>query len=299
MNRAIVILLLATAQASAANLVQNPGFEMRLGDKPAGWHVYVEPQEGSVGKLDGTEALDGLWSVMLHNEFPYSDEPANNWSQNVLEDLSNKTLTLRASIKTEEATEASLWIQCFRKDPWEIVLQKSTADTVPLRGSRPWTPVEIQVTVPVATDFVVVRCVLKGTGTAWFDQISLEEKKVAVPAVPTAEKPVTAPLAPESPVMPRVPDLPSAAPPSSDATRNEIVSAHEAIREANEALRQSNQALSEQLEIMREELDAMRKQIREVGDAAKKTPAESSTAPEAPVPPLVPRAPTAQDKGSP
>jgi len=295
MIRIIVILLVAAAPGGAGNLLENPGFESRLGDMPAGWYVYVEPQEGSVGELSGADVLEGRRSAMLRNGFAYPVEPANNWSQNILADLSGKTLVLRGSIKTEEATEAALWLQCFRRDPWNIVLQKSTADTLSMNGTHPWTPVEAQVTVPADTDFVVVRCVLKGTGTAWFDQISLERKDVPVSANPVVEKPVAAPLTPPSPVMPTIPDMPRVSSPSSNVARDEIISAHEAIREANEALRQSNQALAEQLQAMREQLDAMRNQIRAVGQMSKEVAAEANSGPEAPVPPLVPRVPEAQD----
>ena len=299
MNRLIAILVIAAAPAGAVNLLQNPGFENRLGDVPAGWHVYVEPQEGSVAELDGAETLEGRWSVMLRNEFSYPVEPANNWSQNILDDLSGKTVVVTGSIKTKEATGAALWIQCFRKDPWEVVLQKSTEDTVSMSGTQPWTLVEMQVTVPGDTDFVVLRCVLKGTGAAWFDQLSIEEKAVPALTPPVVEKPVAAPLSPKLPAMPAIPQTPSTAPPAGDGAREEIISAHEAIREANDALRQSNQALAEQLQAMRDQLESMRNQIREAGEMVKEVAADANASPKAPVPPLIPHATEVQEGGAP
>jgi hypothetical protein len=296
MKRLALIFLVAAAPAVTADLLQNPGFETRLGDAPADWYMYVEPQEGAVAEWNDAEFLEGRKSVMLRNELPYPNEPANNWSQNVLDDLSGKAVVLRGSIKTEDATEAALWIQCFRKNPWKVMLQKSTSETVPVSGTLPWTPVEMETTVPDDTDFVVIRCVLKGTGAAWFDEISLETREVKSPPVRAIEKPVAAPLAPNTPVVPKVPDMPQAAPPSTNATRDEILDAHEAIRDANEALRQSNQALAEQIQAMRDQLEALRQQIREAGE---NVTTEKEAVPQAPVPPLVPRIPESEKEETP
>ncbi|GMV92687.1 MAG: hypothetical protein AMXMBFR82_24650 [Candidatus Hydrogenedentota bacterium] len=291
MNRFAVIAVCAALSAQGADLLQNPGFETRQGDLPAQWHVYVEPQEGSLAELDGAAAHEGQWSVRLHNALPYAEEPANNWSQNVLADLSEDTVVLSGWIKTEEAGEAALWIQCFRKDPWEVLLQESTGDTDSLSGSQPWTEVTVEADVPEGTDFIVVRCVLKGTGTAWFDDVSLEVKEKPASVSPAAEKPVVAPAAPTVPTMPKSPESPRVAPPTDTTTGDEIVAAHEAIREANEALRESNEALAAQLKAMQEQLKAMREQIREAG-AIDSDDAESRS----PVPPLIPHVPKQLDE---
>lgn len=300
MNRFAAIVLLLATSASAGNMLQNAGFEARLGDMPTGWHVYVEPQEGSSAKFDAAEAHEGQWSAQLRNEFPYTEEPANNWSQNVLEPLAKSVVTLSGWIKTEDATEAAIWIQCFRKDPWEVLLQASTSTATPMSGTNPWTEVTTEATVPEGTDFCVVRCVLKGTGAAWYDDIALEVKEKPQSASPAAEKPVAAPKAPKAPTMPHVPQAPSPAPKlNSDVPREEIVAAHEAVRDANEALRQSNEALAEQLKAMREQMESLRQQIREAGDAAKNTIAEGKAAPAVPAPPLIPHVPEQQQKDSP
>jgi len=210
--------------------------------------------------------------------------------------LSGKTVVLHGSIKTEDATEAALWIQCFRKDPWKVMLQKSTADTIPVSGTLAWTPVEMEKTVPQETDFVVIRCVLKGTGAAWFDAISLETRETKSSPVRAVEKPVAAPLAPNVPVVPKVPDVLPVAPPSTNATGDEIRDAHEAIRDANEALRQSNQALAEQIQAMRDQLEALRQQIREASENAT---TQQEAIPQAPIPPLVPRLPESEKEETP
>lgn len=299
MKRLIAIIFVVAVPGGAANLLHNPGFETRVGDMPADWHVYVEPQDGSTAELYGAEALEGRWSVMLQNAHPYAKEPANNWSQNILEDLSGKTLVITGSIKTEDATNAALWIQCFRKDPWEVLLQKSTADTQPLTGTNPWTPVEMQVTVPADTDFVVLRCVLMGAGTAWFDALFVDKKESAAVPAPAAEKPVVAPVTPTMPAMPKPPAAPQMSPPRNDSARDEIISAQKAIEQANEALRESNRALADQLQAMREQLQAMREQLKDVSAASKEEDAKVTKSTKPAVPPLIPHSAPPAEKDAP
>ncbi len=299
MNRLIALIVFSTLPAGAANLLHNPGFETRVGDLPAEWHVYVEPQDGSTAELYGADALEGRWSVMLHNAQPYAKEPANNWSQNILEDLAGKTLVVTGNIKTEDAASAAVWIQCFRKDPWEVLLQKSTADAQPINGANPWTPVEMQVKVPDDTDFVVLRCVLMGTGTAWFDALSVDKKESATVSAPAAEKPVVAPVTPTMPAVPKLPVAPQTSPPPSDAARNEIISAQQAIQQANEALRESNRALAEQLQAMRDQLESMRKQLHDVSAATKEEDDTATKGSKPAVPPLIPHGATAVERDTP
>ena len=293
MRRVAAILLLLTARAGAGNLLINPGFEEHEEDMPTGWHVYVEPQDGSAGMTDASCPLEGRSCVMLRNATAYRREPANNWSQNILQDLSGKTLVVSGSIKTDQATGAMFWLQCFRKKPWEVLLQRSSDDVKAMTGTHDWTPVEMPVTVPEGTDFVVLRCVLKGTGTAWFDQLSVEEENSLPPEPPVVEKPLRIPVAPTAPVMPKAPEIPGLeANPKGLASREDLLAAQDAIRQANEALRESNQAVADQLQAMREQLQALREQIRntEVGESeADRKKEDAAIRP--PVPPLVPHVP--------
>lgn len=284
---------LAQTHATAQNLVTNPGGEDESDAAPAGWHLYVEPQAGSVGARVDSIAHEGHWSLMLCNATAYAAEPANNWSQNLLLPLARKTLHVSGFIKSEDATYAAIWVQCFRKQPWAVLLQRSTIDTNPISGTRDWTPVEMDVAVPSETDFVVVRCVLKGTGTAWFDDIQIAAKEVpAALDTPVAEKPVKMPEAPVMPVPPTAPSVPGSTSLGGNPSRDDIIATQSALREANEALRQSNQALADQLNAMRQQLQELREEIRGVEAAEKKGNEGSATksAPE-PVPPLVPRLP--------
>ena len=110
---------------------------------------------------------------MLYTPEPYPTEPANNWSQVIITDAASKELHLRGFIRTEEATEAALWLQCFSRNPARVVAAQTSSLELPVRGTTGWTEVRLAITAPQQTDFLVVRCVLTGTGKAWFDAIEL------------------------------------------------------------------------------------------------------------------------------
>jgi hypothetical protein len=270
--RALTPLLLAGAAwlAAAENLLANPGFEQVDGTMPARWNLFVMPMDGAVGRLDTASPLDGRYSAVLHIPEPYDKEPCNNWSQNIIADLDGKELRVRGSIRTREATEAAIWLQCYRKRPQKLLHLASTSTNEPIHGTNDWTPVDMRVTVPRGTDFVVLRCVLIGRGTAWFDSVVLEDDsdKGDVPDK-DKPKPVASGLV------------------LSETERKALLEAHEALVEANRAMRETNKALSERVTRLQEELQSVRKQLDSVTDTLNGTPT-TPAAPVVPVPPLVP-----------
>lgn len=161
------------APAAPQNLLANPGFEQLVADRPVGWDLYVEPMAGAFGRLDA-DARSGQYAVMLHTPLPYARDPANNWSQNVIGAYGGKRMRASAYIKVRDAQEAALWVQCWRKRPTSVIASASSSTSQPLYGTRDWEQVSFTLDVPPNTDFITVRCVLRGTGTAWFDDIALE-----------------------------------------------------------------------------------------------------------------------------
>lgn len=204
--RAILALILCTASAfgdGAENLVANPGFERLVEDVPFGWQAYVGPQEQDGGGGGAVAAVDyrahtGEACVRLHTPVPYARDPANNWSQNILKDLADEKVIVSAMVRTENATDATLWLQCWRKKPWGVLHVARSDEETPLHGTNDWTPVRMEVEVPKGTDFVTLRCVLKGVGTAWFDDVSLAR------AEKVSETPVPKPVAPPTETTPEV-----------------------------------------------------------------------------------------------
>lgn len=289
--------------AGAENLLKNGGFEVVSNGAPADWSVFVEPKDGAASFLDQRVAKEGSSSVKLSLDSPYIEDPANNWSQNVLTDVRGKHLRLRGNIKTDNASEAAIWVQCYSKSPLKLVLQESTSSRGLLTGTNDWTPVEVDFTAPPDTDFVVVRCVLRFRGVAWFDAISLvEETASAGPSTSVTPKPAAAANAPvlkmpTPPSMPALPDLSASGTTPAELkvpVSDEMLKATEEMRKVNWQLRQSNTAMSKQLEELRKQVEELKRQVAETSAAAKELqeeqskPVEREKAVEVPPPPLIP-----------
>lgn len=288
MTSLCVILTVLSVAVGGEELLVNPSFENVDGGKAVGWNLFVQPEPGAEGRVDDTRAFDGTFSVMLRNPDTYKSDPANNWSQNVLAPLKGKKLAVGGHIKTENAGGAAVWLQCWQRDPWRLVHVESTADLTPVTGTKDWTPVVMEVTVPEETDFIVLRCVLKGAGAAWFDGMTVRDAEAfqQLPAAPTpAGK--AAPIANDGPL-------------DSEASARalaEIRSLSETVR----ALKASNAEMSKDLESLREELRTLRSQLMRsrgpvfpdlVGDPGEKATESMKhyTVPEVPpVPPPTPR----------
>ncbi len=273
--------------AGAEDLLKNPGFEIVSNGAPADWSVFVQPKQDASSFLDQRVAKDGSNSVKLTIGSPYIEDPANNWSQNVLADLRGNRLRLKGHIKTDNAAEAAIWVQCYAKAPLKLVSQESTSSKGLLTGTNDWTPVEAAIDVPPATDFVVVRCVLRFRGTAWFDALSLE---ALAPNAADAIMPAV-----KMPVMPSMPALPEGKPAPADKPFNpqEVLQVHEEMRKANWQLRQSNTEMSKQIEELRKQIEELKRQVGDTAAAAKllqdaqSKPVEREKPVEVPPPPLV------------
>lgn len=265
---------------------------------PAEWNVYLQPQRGAKACRDGLVAFDGDYSVMIHNARPYLSDPCNNWSQNVLGDWAGKELTLRGHIKTEKATEAAIWLQCWRRDPWGVARVATTSDDRLITGTVDWTPVQIKLETPADTDFVTVRCVLKGEGTAWFDDLALEEdnpprddKIASFPAEPPKDSTPPPPASDVPPTQPPPPSVgnmsevnagtPPATTPSTPDDR-QVEEVRQAILDAMDSLRATNESQAAEIAKLRDEIAGLRTQLEKLS---------ASPAPPAPVSRGVPRVP--------
>lgn len=198
-----LIALAAVMPAGAQNLLANPGFEDLSADVPARWDHFVQPKPGAVAAVSDA-AHGGTYAVWLHTPTPYEKEPVNNWSQNILGGVGGDTVRVSGFIRVEDAKEAAIWLQMWRKRPWGVLGAETTSKDMPVYGTRDWQQVSMDVAVPEGTDFVTVRCVLLGTGSAWFDDLSVTRvsKDSAAPAVapaPTAKTGTAPAVAPTPP----------------------------------------------------------------------------------------------------
>ncbi|MCX5759063.1 MAG: hypothetical protein NTU83_11255 [Candidatus Hydrogenedentes bacterium] len=251
--------------AAEVNLLHNAGFEALDGGMPAYWNLFVQPEPGAEGRLDTQTFTEGARAAYLHNPDTYAKDPCNNWSQNLSNAVAGKTIVAGGSIKTSGAASGAIWVQCWRRDPWGMLRLASTADALPVSGDTDWIPVAVKFAVPSDTDFVVVRCIVRGAGSAWFDDLRLFEAGTE-----------TAPLAERS----------ASAPPPNPPVKEATVAAASLARETAamaktiESLRDANEALRRDLAQMREEIADLRERL-----APREQPAPP---PKKAVPPLVP-----------
>lgn len=281
------LVLLAIELPDAENLLSNPGFEVAVADRPARWDLFLMPQDGAFARLDGT-ARSGAYAAMIHVPLPYPKDPFNNWSQNVLGDVAGKSFRLSGYIKAQDVQDAALWAQCWRRRPLALLHTASTSETAPIYGVMDWREVETIVHVPAGTDFLTIRCVLKGAGTAWFDDLSLSPLGAAeTETQPTRNAPVTARPAGAAPSQSTPAEaLPAAAP---VAASKPDKSSHRPRAET----RQQDDALLREVARLRAELEDVRAQLEAA--MARPDAAASQPAPDPFVSPIVPHYPRQEE----
>lgn len=305
---ALCLLLAAPFAEEPVELISNGGFERLRGASPEAWDLFVAPLDESTAS-DGTpapsarvarDASTGEYCVELSTPTPYPREPYNNWSQNLFGAFAGKRLKLSAAIRTDNADGAALWVQCWKRQPLHVLQVANTALQNPMTGTHPWTRHELEFEVPAGTDFLTVRCVLKGAGTAWFDELSLVES----PPLPAPE--------PDTGVEAKAQE-PNQAPPEEDKNQQEqalkadtqtiesSIPTEASVIEAELArLKEANVLLAEALDSMQsdrvqlvQELLALQTQMQALQEAlpaaiAKEKSAPPTLAPGTKSPPLVP-----------
>lgn len=256
MRYALMFCLVAGVQASAENMLMNPGYEEIDGQgRPKHWDLFIMPKPGVRGGLD-SGALSGKYSATLHIPEPYAEDPANNWSQTIIRELGGRRLLVSGTLKTEDATEAALWLQCFSKNPVRVLAAGTTSTDSPVYGTQDWTSVQMEIDVPEATEFVVLRCVLKGKGTVWFDNLSLEtlgdtSSKEEVGEEEGFEEEDRSDLSQEH------------------RLGTDLLEINRALSAAVEAMRAMNEALREEIQALKEDLTDIREQIADTALTAR------------------------------
>lgn len=272
-----LVLVLWSGAAAAENLLANPGFEeVDAFGSPVHWDVFVMPEEGLEGRVDMRVAYEGQNAVVLHNGRLSTRDTVNNWSQNIITEAGGKEFLVSGYIKTRDATEAALWLQCWRKQPARLLHAVTSSAESPMDGTKDWTYVEMRAKAPMGTDFLTFRCVLRGTGTAWFDDVRVDDEPREAEDEQGGEHDGEDEKPPEATV-------------AGAASLRTLLDANEAMRETITALRDTNAVLAEEIAQLHAELRQLRRELAEVRDARDVEEAPLTPAPQAGAPPLVPR----------
>ena len=204
MFTSLCIALAAILAQAPQDLLVNGGFEKLREQRPDRWDVFVAPfPQASVSPAVptariSTETHAGEYCAVLETPVPYPIEPYNNWSQNILGAYSGKRMRVSGWVKTENADGAALWVQCWQRTPLSVNHVANTGEESPIFGTTEWQEVSLEFEVPERTSFLTLRCVLRGAGKAWFDDVRLEEvKPEPVPEKSPEQELPTPPTLPE------------------------------------------------------------------------------------------------------
>jgi len=289
MNGIVAIALVLCRMAEPENLLFNPGYEEVVDGAPVRWELYVMPKAGAEGRLVEGTAYEGTRAVMLHITEPYKEDPANNWSQYIPGDYADHKLRISGYIKTEDATSAALWLQCCQQSPFKTLYLASTMDVTPIYGTRDWTRVAIDAQVPEGADFLVLRCVLRGRGTAWFDNLRLTRVSAPADMKTTEDTQRAAPAVKD----PEITDPAFIEPPTVELRSSESVPQPPPSGTALvEQQRGSIDEVAGQVDRLVDQLNAIQKRIDELSRLMHdRSTDEELQAPIAPVPPVQPVVP--------
>ena len=165
------------------NLVANGSFEKVTDGKPDGWSLTV----GARSADQGGESSWSLQKAEGHGRVISltGDESTAAWYALRTDPLAvdeGVTLRLSGSMKTKDVRKQANQYQNsnlavkFLDEKGDVVKVNGypVIGTKPLTGTNDWTEVEEQFEVPTGADSARLLCFLSMSGTAWFDDVSLE-----------------------------------------------------------------------------------------------------------------------------
>jgi alpha-N-arabinofuranosidase len=176
----VISFLCCSLAVQAENLIRNDSFERARDGQPRNWSTntwsgsaeFTIDQNGRTGercaKISSTEGADAGWMQRIRIE-PYGRYRLSGW------------------VKTENiAVTTGRGVQLNTSD--------GLARTDPLIGTHDWTKLECEFDA-ADTDSIDINCLFGGwglaTGTAWFDDISVELLEVNRPEPKTVNQTVT------------------------------------------------------------------------------------------------------------
>jgi hypothetical protein len=188
-----VFLPVSGAPAVGGNLAPNPGFEAAGDDgTPAQWRRRDDAAPVTFAR-DTRERHGGAASARITTEPP--ELPAwPSYSTELGSVEEGQVYRAEAFVKTRDVSQdAGIGLSFLRDDGTRIAIVGSEL----LRGTVGWTKVAVKTTVPPETSTLVLGLVLHGTGTAWFDDVSLVRDRGAEKS-PAAPGPANAAIAVET-----------------------------------------------------------------------------------------------------
>ena len=156
------------------NLIPNPGFEQRDGDRPDGWQSQLAPAE-----IDAASPHEGKACI----RFTKPDAGGGLWLTRTVEinQTRARPLVISGWSKAKEVAGKrgdgySLWVDLQYTDGTSLWGQKAFFDV----GSHDWQYVQLPFVVAKPVKRVSFSILFRGslTGTVWFDDVALQEMEL-------------------------------------------------------------------------------------------------------------------------
>ncbi len=149
-------------------------------DSPVGWFRAMLPDR-TVNLSAGLESVPGHGNVAFIRQEGVRAHVVNNWAQRLDVVPVGARLRLTADVKTRDVPENTgvVMVQCW-DEAGELLAAATTQSDQPLGGTQDWRTLSLEITVPLRTSTIIVRCGLSQSGTIWFDNASL---KIIAPGV--------------------------------------------------------------------------------------------------------------------
>ncbi|MFP4249845.1 MAG: alpha/beta hydrolase [Armatimonadota bacterium] len=161
----------AFAQERVRNLAPNPSFEDGDARGPHGWAPRPAPGDGADFEWEESVARTGERSVSIHRR--QDVEGADRWRAGFDRSIGAEAgteVTLTAWARTEEVTGRGAHVQIYAIGIGGEILAQPTGGSV--TGTSDWTEIAVSLTVPDEPCYIMPYLGLKGTGRAWFDDVS-------------------------------------------------------------------------------------------------------------------------------
>jgi len=177
LNFCIAFLLIATfVQAQ----IGNNGFENfrdTLPTQPSRW--TIKNVDGFTASLDSICKYSGRQSLSIKSPFEKNKDKFLPFSQYVeIDNHSLKRVAISTWIQTENIKgTAGLWCQVLDKDSKLIAFQNLEMQGAKINETCSWKKYSLVITVDTLAKKFLLGGYLQGTGTAWFDDFSIEELK--------------------------------------------------------------------------------------------------------------------------
>jgi len=177
-----IYLIFSLCTTSLYSQITNPGFELlrdTLPSLPSGWKARTHDHYS--WQVDSTQSHSGKHSLKIHNELNQDTLIFSAFSQVCSIRTTNvKKILLSVYIKTENTSrDAGLWCQLWDKNDKTtgFVSLQTLRITTPRTGN--WTKFSLELIINPEIKKLLFGGFLKGTGTVWYDDFSIEENKLA------------------------------------------------------------------------------------------------------------------------